>query len=62
MAMSIQWAGYYSIHPHTRVCTKCRTQARILVGNNFSALPIPYGHLSAHTRTHYPHFSHEKII
>jgi len=24
--------------------------------------PIPYGHLSAHIRTHYPHFNYEKTI
>jgi len=24
--------------------------------------PISYGHLSAHTRIHYPHFNYEKTI
>jgi len=26
------------------------------------SFPIPYGYLSAHTRTHYPHFNYEKTI
>ena len=49
MAIGTQWAGYYSTHPYTRICKNTRT--RILVGNNFSALPhtlwtpkCPYPH------------------
>jgi len=41
MAMGTQWAGYYSTHPHTRVCKKYLYPAPYPRGQKLKC-PSPY--------------------
>jgi len=63
MTIGTQWVGYLSVHPHTRICKKIPISVPILSwATTLVPYLIPYGYLSAHTGTHYPHFNYEKTI